>query len=187
MFEEQEQSQITPEAQENSAQIEEDILAGAQKLEAEVASIKELVLREKAENDNLRKRFAKELEESHKYAITPFARDMIEVAENLQRAIDNVDANEAANNPSIKALYEGIQMTYQSLISAFTKYGITRLYPLNEKFDHNFHQAILQIPTNEQESGICLQVIQAGYTIKDRLLRPAVVAVSKPLESEENA
>ncbi|MBA8667296.1 nucleotide exchange factor GrpE [Holosporaceae bacterium 'Namur'] len=163
--------------EENS--VENSLMEVSKKLEEEIKSLKELILREKAENQNLRKRHEKELEDNHKYAISNFARDLIEVQENMHRAIDNIPQNEIENNPTLKALLEGVELTKNSLAGIFEKYGIIRIYPLEQQFDHNFHQAIVQVPDAQKPEGSIVQVIQAGYIIKDRLLRPALVAVAK--------
>ncbi len=161
-------------------QIEDSLMEVTKKLEEETKSLKDLILREKAENQNLRKRYEKELEDNHKYAITNFARDLIEVQENMYRALDNIPKEDIESNPTLKLIFEGVDLTKNSLTSVFDKYGVTRIYPLDQQFDHNFHQAIVQVPDSEKDEGAIVQVIQAGYMIKDRLLRPALVAVAKP-------
>jgi molecular chaperone GrpE len=169
-------------AQENELHeqpIDDSLVEISQKLEEEAKSLKDLVLREKAENENLRKRYIKELEDTNKYAITNFARDLIEVQENMHRALENISSEEIEKNPNIKNIVNGIELTKNSLATTFEKYGINRIYPIDQLFDHNYHQAIVQIPTSEKPEGTIVQVIQAGYTIKDRLLRPALVAVAK--------
>jgi molecular chaperone GrpE len=148
------------------------------KLEDEIKQLKDSILREKAENENLRRRAHKEIDEAGKYAVTSFARDLIEVLENMQRAVDSL-SQVATEIEEIKKVLDGVVLTKDSLTSVFDKYGIIRIYPLNEHFDHNLHQAIIQVETDEQPEGMCVQVIQSGYTIKERLLRPALVAVSK--------
>ena len=172
------QAQEQTENQEENL-VENSLMEISKKLEEEIKSLKELILREKAENQNLRKRHEKELEDNHKYAISNFARDLIEVQENMHRAIDNIPQNEIEANPTLKALLEGVELTKNSLASVFEKYGIIRIYPLEQQFDHNFHQAIVQVPDAQKPEGTIVQVIQAGYIIKDRLLRPALVAVAK--------
>lgn len=162
--------------------IESSLIETTKKLESEISTLKDLILREKAENQNLRRRHEKELEESHKYAITSFARDLIEVQEDMQRALDNLPKEGLENNAVIKNMFEGLELIKNSLSKVFDKYGIIRIYPLDQNFDHNFHQAIVQVPTSDKPQGTVMQVIQAGYVIKDRLLRPALVAVAKPNE-----
>lgn len=148
------------------------------KLQDEIKQLNDSILREKAENENLRKRAHKEIEEAGKYAVTTFARDLIEVLENMQRAADSL-SQITTENEEVKKVLDGVILTRNSLTSVFDKYGIVRLYPSHQPFDHNLHQAIVQIETDEHPEGTCVQIIQAGYTIKERLLRPALVAVSK--------
>lgn len=159
---------------------EDTILDITKQLEEELKNLKDNVLREKAENENLRKRFSKELDESKKYAVTNFARELIDVLENLQRAIDT-KPKEVEGMEVVKNLFAGVEITKNSLTNIFEKNGIKRIYPLNEPFDHDFHQAVVNTPTSEHPENTCIQVIQAGYVIKDRLLRPALVAVSKAI------
>jgi molecular chaperone GrpE len=109
------------------------------------------------------------MEENSKYAVTGFARDLISVLENLYRAEENLPEDQR----------EGINLTRKELEKVFEKNGIRRIEPKDEKFDHNFHQAVTQVENPEVEAGTVLQVLQAGYVIKDRLLRPAIVVVSK--------
>lgn len=145
----------------------------------EVAKLTEQVMRLAAENENLRKRQAKELEEAHKYGTTKFARDLIEVLENLHRAEESFDKEAIMQDENLKKIFEGVELTKKSLSDVFGKWEITRIHPLDEDFNHDFHQAITQVPTSEKPEGTVVQVIQAGYVMKDRLLRPALVAVAK--------
>ena len=168
------------ESQENIVDIKDARIA---QLEEECAKLRDSWVRSVAETDNVRKRLQRDLEESGKYAITGFAGDMVSVLENLQLAIQNVPAEEAKANPTLKTFGEGISLTLQELLRIFEKYGIVRLNPIGKKFDHNFHQAVVQVEKNDVEAGTIVQVIQAGYMISDRLLRPAMVAVSKTSEA----
>jgi molecular chaperone GrpE len=167
------------ESQENIVDIKDARIA---QLEEECAKLRDSWVRSVAETDNVRKRLQRDLEESGKYAITGFAGDMVSVLENLQRAVEAVPAEEAKANPTLKTFEEGINLTLQELLRIFQKFGIVRLNPIGEKFNHNFHQAVVQIEKNDVEPGTIVQVIQAGYMISDRLLRPAMVAVSKTSE-----
>lgn len=150
----------------------------AEDFEKEIEALKNTVLRLMADNENIRKRFTKELEESNSYAIHGFAKDVVEILENLNRAIDNVPSQEMEDASALKSFADGVIMTKKILEDVFNKYGITRLHPLLDKFDHNYHQAIGQAPDATQPPNTVLQVIQAGYRIKDRLLKPALVIVS---------
>lgn len=148
-------------------------------LQEENAKLKDQWVRAVAETDNVRKRAQRDLEESSKYAITAFARDLVSVLENLKRASENITVEQRKDNPLLKVLSEGVDLTLQELLGTFEKYGIKRLDPLNQKFDHNFHQAVVQVERPDLPTGTIIQVVQAGYVIHDRLLRPAMVAVSK--------
>ena len=150
-----------------------------EELEQEVEELKNTVLRLMADNENIRKRFAKEIDESSSYAIQGFAKDIVEILENLNRAIDNIPQNAIEADGALKLFADGVIMTKKILEDAFNKYSISRIYPLLEKFDHNYHQAIGQLVDAEKEPNTVLQVIQAGYKIKDRLLKPALVMVNK--------
>jgi molecular chaperone GrpE len=146
-------------------------------LEEECAKMRDNWVRAVAETDNVRRRSQKDLEESGKYAITGFAKDIVAVLENLQLAVDNIPEN--TSDPVVKSLREGVNLTLQELLGIFQRHSITRINPLGQKFDHNIHQAVVQVEQNDVEAGTVVQVIQAGYMIADRLLRPAMVAVSK--------
>lgn len=148
-------------------------------LQDEVATLKDQMIRMAAENENQRKRYAKELEEANKYGITKFARDLIEVLENLHRAESSVSSELLEKDPALKQIFNGVELTKKSLIDTFEKWGIKRVDPMGEMFNHDFHQAITQVPSTTHAEGSVVQVIQAGYVIQDRLLRPALVAVAK--------
>ena len=149
-------------------------------LTKEVAEAKDRTLRTLAEMENLRKRTAKEVADARTYGITAFARDVLDIADNLQRALDAVpaEAREAAD-AGLKALIEGVEITEKSLHKALEKNGVSRLVPHGEKFNPIFHQAMYEVPDASVPSGTVVQVVQGGYTINERVLRPALVAVSK--------
>jgi molecular chaperone GrpE len=149
-------------------------------LAKEVAEARDRTLRTLAEMENLRKRTAKEVADARAYGITAFARDVLDIADNLQRALDAVPAEaRAAADPGLKALVEGVELTERSLHKTLEKNGVQKIDPLNEKFDPNFHQAMYEMPDPSVPSGTVVQVVQSGYTIGGRVLRPALVAVSK--------
>ena len=154
--------------------VEEDKVT---RLEEEAARLRDQWLRAVADTENLRKRMQREQEDTAKYAITSFARDMVHVLENLKRAAESVHA--ASENESLKPVAEGIDLTLDELLGIFKRHGINRVDPLNQKFDHNFHQAVAQAERNDVPAGTVVQVVQAGYVIHDRLLKPAMVVVSK--------
>lgn len=136
------------------------------------------LLRSLADLENLRRKTAEELEKTSKYAISKFASDLVLVVENFYLTMENMPSEEIEQSEKLKNFALGVTMTHKELIKIFEKNNIKRINPLNEKFDHNFHEAIAQ---NESggESGMITKVIQAGYSINDRLIRPALVEVSK--------
>jgi len=152
----------------------------AEELAREVAEAKDRVLRTLAEMENLRTRTKKEVADARSYGIASFARDVLDIADNLQRALDAVPAaaREAAD-PGLKALIEGVELTERSLHSTLEKNGVKRFDPTGEKFDPNFQQAMYEVPDPTVPAGTVVQVAQVGYTIGDRVLRPALVGVSK--------
>lgn len=142
-------------------------------LEAEVAALKDQLLRTLADGENTRRRLEKEKEESNKYAVQQFAREMLQVADNLRRAIEA-----AGTDAALKNFLVGIEATERQLLGGFGKFGIKLMEPMGKPFDANFHQVMLEVESNEKP-GTVVQVMQAGYTLNDRLLRPALVGVAK--------
>jgi molecular chaperone GrpE len=150
-------------------------------LEAALADAKDRLLRALAEIENLRRRARRDLEEAHKYAITNFARELLEVADNLSRALDAVPPRARDEIDFIKNLADGIAITEKALLTSFERHQIAKVTPeIGERFDHNRHQAMFEVETAEQPPGTVAQVLQPGYTIAERLLRPALVGVAKP-------
>jgi molecular chaperone GrpE len=146
----------------------------------EAAELKERLLRALADMENLRRRTQREVEDARKFAVTGFARDLLEVADNLGRALASVPPEAREQSEFMKNLVLGVEMTGRSLQSAFEKHRVRRIEPQKgEKFDHNLHQAMFEVPTADQAPGTIAQVIQGGYVIADRLLRPALVGVAK--------
>jgi len=149
-------------------------------LAKEAAEARDKMLRTLAEMENLRKRTAKEVADARIYGITGFARDVLDIADNLQRALDAVPAETRESaDPILKALIEGVELTERSLLNALEKNGVKKFDPSGEKFDPNFQQAMYEVPDASVPPGTVVQVVQAGYMIGDRVLRPALVAVSK--------
>src|SRR5277367_624807 len=149
-------------------------------LTKEVAEARDKMLRTLAEMENLRKRTSKEVADARTYAITGFARDVLDIADNLQRALDAVPAEaKAAADPGLKALIEGVELTERSLLNTLEKNGVKKFDPSGEKFEPNLQQAMYEVPDASVPAGTVVQVVQAGYTIGERVLRPALVAVSK--------
>ncbi|MGX1318215.1 molecular chaperone GrpE [Bradyrhizobium sp. USDA 377] len=149
-------------------------------LQKEAAEARDRMLRTLAEMENLRKRTTKEVADARLYGITGFARDVLDIADNLQRALDAVPAEaRAAADPGLISLIEGVELTERALLNALEKHGVKKLDPLGQKFDPNFHQAMYEVPDASVPSGTVVQIMQAGYTIGDRVLRPALVGVAK--------
>ncbi|MEO6780532.1 MAG: nucleotide exchange factor GrpE [Bradyrhizobium sp.] len=149
-------------------------------LAREAAESRDKMLRTLAEMENLRKRTSREVADARIYGITGFARDVLDIADNLQRALDAVPADtRAAADPGLKALIEGVELTERSLLNALEKNGVKKFDPSGEKFDPNFQQAMYEVPDPSVPAGTVAQVVQAGYMIGERVLRPALVSVSK--------
>ena len=149
-------------------------------LTKEVAEARDKTLRTLAEMENLRQRTRREVTDAKTYGITGFARDVLEIADNLQRALDAVPAEaKAAADPGLKALIEGVELTERSLLNALEKNGVRKFDPSGEKFDPNFQQAMYEVPDASVPAGTVVQVVQAGYMLGERVLRPALVGVSK--------
>lgn len=149
-------------------------------LTREAAEARDKMLRTLAEMENLRKRTAREVAEARAYGITGFARDILDIADNLQRAIDAMpaDAKETAD-AGMKAFMEGVELTERSLINTLEKNGVKKFDPSGEKFNPNFQQAMYEVPDASVPAGTVVQVVQAGFMIGERILRPALVGVSK--------
>jgi len=151
-----------------------------EQLEAENADLKDKYLRLMAEMENLRRRTAKEVKDANTYGVTNFARDMLAVGDNLGRALQALPADVAETaSDSLKTLLEGVEMTEREMINALGKHGVTKIDPEGEKFDPNFHQAMFEIPNPDVPNGTVMQVVQSGYVIGERVLRPAMVGVAK--------
>jgi molecular chaperone GrpE len=148
-------------------------------LAAELEATKERLLRALAETENLRRRSAREVEEAHKYAIAGFAREMLEVADNLSRALSSIPPRARDEIDFVKNLADGVAMTEKSLLASFERHQIAKVEPEpGSRFDHNRQQAMLEIETADHPPGTVAQVMQPGYVIADRLLRPALVGVA---------
>jgi molecular chaperone GrpE len=152
----------------------------AEALAKEAAEAKDRMLRTLAEMENLRRRTQREVADARTYGIASFARDVLDIADNLQRALDAIpaEARETAD-AGLKGLIEGVELTERSLHKALEKNGVQKFSPQGEKFDPNVQQAMYEVPDPSVPSGTVVQVIQAGYMIGERVLRPALVAVAK--------
>ena len=150
------------------------------RLAAENEELKDRSLRVAAEMENLRRRTARDVSDARTYAVTNFARDMLAVSDNLRRALEAIPADALeSGDAGFKALAEGVEMTERAMLSALERHGVKKLEPQGEKFDPNFHQAMFEVPNPEVPNNTVVQVVQSGYVIGDRVLRPAMVGVAK--------
>lgn len=150
-----------------------------QRLKGEVADLKDRLLRAHAEMDNVRKRLEREKADQAKFAITKFARDVVGIGDNVQRALDAVPHRLVEQDMALKSFVEGVTMIEREFISVLGKHGVTRLDPKGEPFNPHHHQAVVEVPSPDVPAGMVTQVFQAGYMIEERVLRPAMVSVSK--------
>ena len=148
-------------------------------LEAEAASLKDQLLRAMAETENVRRRAQREREDTLKYAAVPVIKDILGVADNLQRALESVPEDLVAENEQMKNLRLGVEMTQKELQAVFERHGIRTISPLGEKLDPHLHEAMYEVDDPSKPAGTVVQVIQSGYRLHDRLLRPARVGISK--------
>ena len=156
--------------------------------EEQLAEAKDRLLRTLAEMENLRGRTAREIEDARKYAVTGFARDLLEVADNLGRALASVPQEARETDEAVRNLMLGVEMTQRSLLTALEKHKVRRVAPQKgERFDPNLHQAMFEVPTDQQAPGTIAEVMQDGYVIADRLLRPALVGVAKAAGGQAQA
>ncbi len=152
-------------------------------LQSEMANQRDQLLRAVAEAENGRRRAEREKEDTAKFAISKFARDMLDISDNLRRALDTTEGETLApilqENEGVKVFVDGVAATERALVQAFEKHGLVKLTPMDEKFDPNFHQAMIEVPTDDSPPGTVVQVMQPGYVLNGRLIRPALVGVAK--------
>jgi molecular chaperone GrpE len=159
---------------------ERDAFAVVEALNAENSQLKDRVLRTLAEMENLRRRTEREVADAKTYGVTSFARDMLSVVDNLARALEHLPAEARTNaDPHLQSMIEGVELTARDLEAALGRHGVKKLEPKGQKFDPNFHQAIFEAPDETVPAGTVSQVVQSGWTIGDRVLRPAMVGISK--------
>ena len=170
-------------AAEDMANVEADALSEPDPvdlLRAENADLRDRYLRLAAEMDNLRRRTERDVKDAKSYSVAGFARDMLAVSDNLRRALDAIPAeSREGGDAGFAALVEGVEMTERSMLAALERHGVRKLDPVGEKFDPNFHQAMFEVPNPEVANNTVVQVVQAGFVIGERVLRPAMVGVSK--------
>jgi molecular chaperone GrpE len=165
---------------ENKQESAPDPYVVVEKLVSENAELKDRVLRALADTENMRRRSEKEAADARAYAVTAFARDMLSVVDNLERALGHLTQEQrAAGGEALKGLIEGVELTARDLTSVLGRHGVKRLDPMGEKFDPNFHQAMFEAPDESVPAGMVSQVMQSGWKISERVLRPALVGVSK--------
>lgn len=148
-------------------------------LAAEAAALKDQLLRAMAETENVRRRAQREREDTLKYAAAPVIKDLLGVADNLQRALESVPAELVAENEQMKNLRLGVEMTQKELQAVLERHAIKQIHPLGEKLDPHLHEAMYEVEDPSKPAGTVIQVIQPGYRLHDRLLRPARVGISK--------
>lgn len=150
----------------------------------EIQELKDQLLRSLAEGENLRKRTLKEIVDAKKYSHISFVRDLVSSVDNLQRALEAVPDDKSQLSEPIKNLVIGLEIVEKEILNTFEKHSLKQINPLEEKFDYNLHQAMFEVPTNEKEPGYVVEVSQKGYLLHDRLVRPAMVGISKKSEEE---
>ena len=162
----------------DSSKNEEDLDNDESDTEDEIKDLKDQLLRSLAENENLRKRTAKEIEQIKKYGHISLLRDFLNVVDNMERAVES-STSENQSTTGLKNLIDGIEIVLKEMKSLLDKNQIKKIEPLHEKFDYNLHQAMFEAPSSDYEEGLIIEVIQPGYVLHDRLIRPAMVGVSK--------
>ena len=155
-------------------------------LEQKVSDLKDQLMRTLADGENLRKRTLKDVEHSKKYSHISFVKDLVSSVDNLQRALEAVPEDKSSLPEPIKNLIIGLEIVEKEITSTLEKHNVKQIDPLGEKFDYNFHQAMFEVPTNDDEPGTVVQVSQKGYILHDRLVRPAMVGISKKIDENNN-
>jgi len=146
---------------------------------AKLAELKDQTLRALAETENVRRRVQRDRDEALKFATTGLAKDLLPVADNLRRALDAIPKDALEKDEALRNFATGVEMTERLLLAALERHQIKRIEALGQKFDSNLHQAMFEVPGTGQPAGTVVQVLEAGYTINDRLLRPALVGIAK--------
>ena len=159
-----------------TAEATEEVVAGDELAAAvaEIAKLKDMMIREQAETQNIRKRVQRDVENARKFALEKFVGELLPIMDNLERAIGSAGDDEAT-----KPVLEGVELTYKTFLDTLAKFNVTQVNPVGEPFDANFHQAMTMVPNPDMEPNSVMDVMQKGYTLNDRLIRPAMVVVSK--------
>ena len=178
----------TMEAKQFPDEVEEEILVEDENndLEVKIKELKDQLMRTLADSENLRKRTVKEVEQAKKYSHISFVRDLVSSVDNLKRALDSVPEDKSNLTEPIKNLILGLEIVEKEIVTTLEKNNIKQISPLGEKFDYNFHQAMFEIPTNDYDPGLVVEVSQNGYLLYDRLVRPAMVGISKKIEEKKD-
>ena len=178
----------TMEAKQFPDEVEEEILVEDQNndLEVKIKELKDQLMRTLADSENLRKRTLKEVEQAKKYSHISFVRDLVSSVDNLKRALDTVPEDKSNLSEPIKNLILGLEIVEKEIVTTLEKNNIKQISPLGEKFNYNFHQAMFEIPTNDYDPGLVVEVSQNGYLLYDRLVRPAMVGISKKIEEKKD-
>jgi molecular chaperone GrpE len=166
-------------ASETDARQTPDLPGRVAELEAEITKLKDHALRAMAEAENTRRRAQREIEENNKYAVSNIARDVLPLADNLRRALDGISEEARKADERLDKFATGVELTEREFLATLERHHIKRIEALGKPFDHNLHQAVMQVEVPDKPTGTVVQVLQSGYTIHDRLLRPAMVAVAK--------
>ena len=178
-----ETNESAEDSNENNSDSPENII---EKLNEEIQDLKDQRLRAAAELENFRKRAEKDQADALKYGVSNFAKEIINIKDNVERAQSSI-SKDVRSNDAVKSIVEGLDMIAQSAVATFEKIGIKKIESLNEKFDHNLHQAMMEIENDEVEPGTIVQELISGYTLHDRLLRPAMVGVSKKNQQNQQS
>ncbi|MGY9059389.1 MAG: nucleotide exchange factor GrpE [Candidatus Puniceispirillales bacterium] len=155
-------------------------------LEVKIKELKDQLMRTLADGENLRKRTLKEVEQAKKYSHISFVRDLVSSVDNLKRALDSIPEDKSNLSEPIKNLILGLEIVEKEIVTTLEKNNIKQISPLGEKFDYNFHQAMFEMPTNDCDPGLVVEVSQNGYLLYDRLVRPAMVGISKKIEEKKD-
>ena len=157
-----------------------------EELQTKNDELKDQLMRTLAESENLRKRTIKDVDQARKYSHISFVRDLVSSVDNFKRALDSLPEDKADLPEPIKNLIIGLEIVEKEINSTFEKHNLKQISPLGEKFDYNFHQAMFEVPTNDTDPGIVIEVSQIGYLLYDRLVRPAMVGISKKIEENNS-
>ena len=155
-------------------------------LNIQISDLKDQLLRTMAESENIRKRTLKEVEQAKKYSHISFVRDLVSSVDNLKRALDSLPEDKTNLPEPITNLILGLEIVEKEIVTTLERHNIKQISPLGEKFDYNLHQAMFEVPKNDCEPGVIVEVSQNGYLLYDRLVRPAMVGISKKIEQDNN-